>query len=92
MLFWQFPDSRPTGSYPETGFAEISSDVPEADFWPGTTSGLLVTLPQARASKRGNSFEFRQADIAALIGRKLAYIVLLYCLASHPIQFERRSS
>jgi hypothetical protein len=51
----------------------------------------LSPRPQARASKRGNSFEFRQADIPALIGRKLAYIVLLYCLASHPIQFERRS-
>jgi len=24
-----------TGSWPETGFAEISRDVPEVDFWPG---------------------------------------------------------
>src|SRR3989442_10453150 len=29
-----------------------------------------VIRPQSRASKRGHSFEFRQADIAALIGRK----------------------
>jgi hypothetical protein len=70
----------------------VALHFPQEDFLLGATSALLVTRPQARASKRGNSFEFRQADIAAVIGRKLAYIVLLYCLASHPIQFERRSS
>jgi hypothetical protein len=52
---------------------------------------MLVTPPSSEGRQGGNSFEFRQADIAALIGRKLAYIVLLYYLASHPIQFERRS-
>ena len=50
---------------------------------------LVVAVAEFRLGHVG--FEFRQADIAALIGRKLAYIVLLYCLASHPIQFERRS-
>src|SRR5882672_8691869 len=33
-------------------------------------SELLVIRQQSRASKHGHSFEFRQADIAALIGRK----------------------
>jgi hypothetical protein len=34
------------------------------------TSGLPVTRPQSRATKHGHSFQFRQAEIAALIGRK----------------------
>ena len=41
---------RPTGSYTETLLAKMSylnvgagPDLPEADFWPGTTFGLLVT-------------------------------------------------
>ena len=34
--------SEQPGSYPETGFAEISSDVPEADFWLGVASGWPV--------------------------------------------------
>ena len=29
----QLPSSRLLGSYPETGFEEINSDVLEADFW-----------------------------------------------------------
>src|SRR5438105_215623 len=33
-------------------------------------SGLPVIRPQSRARKRGHSFQFRQAGIAALIGRK----------------------
>ena len=32
------PVGRPTGSYPETGLEEITSDVLEADFW-----GISVT-------------------------------------------------
>jgi hypothetical protein len=43
------PVGRPTGSYPETGFEEINSDVPEDDFWPGITSGYPVT--RARSQK-----------------------------------------
>jgi len=27
---------------PETGLEEINGDLPEADFWPGPTSGLPV--------------------------------------------------
>jgi hypothetical protein len=36
-----------------------------------------VIRPQSRASKRGHSTQFRQADVAALIGRNRAYSVLL---------------
>ncbi len=32
------------------------------------------------------------ADIAHSLDENRVYSVLLYCLASHPIQFERRSS
>jgi hypothetical protein len=40
------------GSYPETGFEEISGDVPEADFGLGITSGLPVIRPQSAASAK----------------------------------------
>jgi len=33
--------------WPETGFEEINGDVLEADFWPGITSELPVTLPRS---------------------------------------------
>jgi hypothetical protein len=39
---------RQTGSYPETGLEEINGDLPEADFWPGITSGLSVSLGNDR--------------------------------------------
>ncbi len=31
---------------PETGVGDINRDFPQADFWPGVTSGLLVTREQ----------------------------------------------
>src|SRR3977135_3698152 len=36
----------------------------------GSVSGKPVIRQQSRASKHGHSFKFRQAEIAALIGRK----------------------
>jgi hypothetical protein len=30
---------RGLGNYPETGFGQINGNLPEVDFWPGTTSG-----------------------------------------------------
>ena len=39
----------PIGSYPETSFEEISYDLPEEDFWPGTTDGLPVTQAEPGA-------------------------------------------
>jgi hypothetical protein len=35
-----FVHGRLTGSYPQTGFAEISSDVSAADFWPENAFAL----------------------------------------------------
>jgi hypothetical protein len=32
------PDGRPTGSWLETGFGDITGDLPEEDFWPGITT------------------------------------------------------
>jgi hypothetical protein len=37
------PGSAVVHQWPETGFGEISGDVPEADFWPGMTFSLSVT-------------------------------------------------
>src|SRR5271167_435648 len=45
------------------------------------TSELPVTRPQSRASKHGHSFQFRQADIAALIGRKPRISLFLLVIA-----------
>jgi hypothetical protein len=46
------PDGRQSGSDPETGFEESMDDLPEADFWPGISSGLPVTRPEIPAALR----------------------------------------
>jgi len=38
----QLPDRRLTGSYPETGLGEITGDLPEEDFWPGTNFRIAL--------------------------------------------------
>jgi hypothetical protein len=35
-----------------TGFEEINCDLPEADFWPGTTNGMVRRLYQQLGYKR----------------------------------------
>jgi hypothetical protein len=66
-------------------------DLLEADFWPGITSGLPDTRPQSRASEHGHSSNFDKPKSQHSLDES-AYIVLLYCLASHPIRVERISS
>jgi hypothetical protein len=53
--------------------------------------GLPGIRPRSRASKHGHSSNFDKPKSQHSVDES-AYIVLLYCLASHPIQFERRSS
>ncbi|SRR6266849_3323010 len=85
------PELSAFGNYPETGFEETRPRVPEADFWPGITSGLPDTRPQSRASEHGHSSNFDKPKSQHSLDES-AYIVLLYCLASHPIRVERISS
>src|SRR5258706_7463708 len=39
----QLPNGRQTGSYPETGFEEISGDLLQADFWTARMSAPILT-------------------------------------------------
>src|SRR5207245_7897927 len=52
------------------------------------TSELPVTPPSIEGSKRGHGLQFRQADIATLIGRK-SY-TLFCCNASRRIRFSSK--
>ena len=60
--------------------ADFRGDFPDADFWPGTTSGLLVTPPSSESQQGGNSFEFRHADIGRTHWTKTG----VYCSAVLP--------
>jgi hypothetical protein len=46
-----------TGSYPETGFAEINGDLPEADLWTGVSQSHPITseLPVIRAQSTAST-------------------------------------
>src|SRR3982074_2179702 len=52
--------------------------------------GLAAPRHQSRASKHGHSFQFRQADIAALIGRKprIFYSAVMPRVASDSVRKE----
>ena len=49
---------RQPGSYPETGFAEISSDVPEAAFWPVSLMIMVCSNWLARTLITTHSDEY----------------------------------
>jgi hypothetical protein len=55
---FKIPGGRQPRSYPHTGLAKIN--LPQADFWPGTTSGLTVIQQLS-----GNHVP--QADLSVLI-------------------------
>jgi hypothetical protein len=46
-IWWIVGES---GNDPETGLEEINGDFPEADFWPGMTSGWPITHAEAIAT------------------------------------------
>src|SRR5258707_2629546 len=63
---------------------------PKVTIFQVATSGWPVTRPKSRASKHGNSFQFRQANIAALIGRnaRIFCFAVMHRIASDSVRKE----
>jgi hypothetical protein len=48
---------QPTRCYPAMGLEEINGDLPEADFWPGITSGWLGDRLESERLRTGLPLE-----------------------------------
>jgi hypothetical protein len=65
-------------NYPQTGFAEINGDLPQADFWGGTTNGMVRRLYAAsswgiRGERRRHPMELHTIGID--LGKTVFHLV-----------------